>query len=282
MAVMITPMTEISPSAARSVITQHLGSHRHSWSIGVPGAIGEFMYDDGEPVTIETENNRLAARTPRGALCVNLPADTRCVAYRVRSACNRSWLQQVAFCVPYNTAVLAVNEALTELGTDDAGMTESANREFLFDLGLGSELVRFCIRTADNDLLDALRRATGQSVFATGNSVLAAIMKCSPDRVVISAAGRLEVYGPIPANNTESPHGPHTHLLPSLLKRDKPDAFIPDGLVSALTLYPENPSFDKYGAKRKHDAEAEKAFAKLLHDFGAPAQSLGGAQSEVN
>ena len=44
------------------------------------------------------------------------------------------------------------------------------------------------------------------------------ILAANPHRVFISRLGRIEVYQPIPPPSGKSPEGPHTHVLPRLLK----------------------------------------------------------------
>ena len=44
------------------------------------------------------------------------------------------------------------------------------------------------------------------------------ILAANPHRVFISRLGRIEVYQPIPPPSGKSPEGPHTHVLPKLLK----------------------------------------------------------------
>jgi hypothetical protein len=58
-----------------------------------------------------------------------------------------------------------------------------------------------------------------------------AIVHKSPNRIAITAMGRTEVYSAIPPPGGKSPEGPHTHLLPSLIKTGRkhdPKAPIPE------------------------------------------------------
>jgi hypothetical protein len=55
-------------------------------------------------------------------------------------------------------------------------------------------------------------------VFEPGNPAMGMILAANPHRVFISRLGRIEVYQPIPPPSGKSPEGPHTHVLPRLLK----------------------------------------------------------------
>jgi hypothetical protein len=103
---------------AITLLEKHIRSAEHSWSIGVSGAIAEFMYEQDEQIDINMEGAQLSAVTPRGALTIKLPDTTRSIAIEELSPCTKSWSQQLAFCLPAEKAVRDVNKVLTELGPD--------------------------------------------------------------------------------------------------------------------------------------------------------------------
>jgi hypothetical protein len=83
----------------------------------------------------------------------------------------------------------------------------------------------------------------------------------------------LEVYQRIPGRDEQPPEGPHTHVLPTLLRHQRTHpatALIPDGWVPCLSLYPANPVSDAFGQPRPFDHAAYAAFQVLLHSFGDP------------
>lgn len=251
------------------VIALHLRAPAHSWSMGVPGAIGEFMYDQAEPIQFETTDGTIGAVTLRGAIQATPNAHTRCIAYLQPSACSNSELQGAAFCLPRTEAELTPHSTLTELGKDESTLSPRENPGILFDLGLGSPHARFCVRVSNESLLSQLREHCGQSVFTADSPVLGAIQRASPARVICSRLGRIEVYGGIPAHGSSSPRGPHTHLLPRLLGKDSLLPPIPRDLVAPLILYPAHPSHDKYGDARPFDQTAHDDFEALMSEFGS-------------
>src|SRR5690606_986685 len=123
-----------APDAAR-LAARFLASPAHGWSIGITGAIGEFMYDADEPVAFGGDGNVLTAVTRRGAICMRLPAETIAVAYEEIAECTGSWNQGVAFCVPARMARVPAVDVLTELGPDRDALTAEGRGRILFDLG---------------------------------------------------------------------------------------------------------------------------------------------------
>lgn len=254
------------------LIARYLDSSAHSWSIGIPGAIGEFTYDADEAIDIRRNGARISAVTARGAIQISISPATRAIAYEGLGECTQSWSQAVAFCVPADEACFTARNVLSEEGKDHDAPAAAARREVLFDLGLGSRHVRFCVRTGDERLLAVLRAGAGRPIFEPDHPAFPALREASPTRVILSALGRVEVYQNIPADHTESPKGPHTHLLPAMLDAESPGAAppVPKGFTAALTLYPDHPLFDKYGIPKPFSRAAYEDFQELLAEYGAP------------
>jgi len=191
------------------------------------------------------------------------------VAFEAISSCTRSWSQNVAFCLPEQAARLEKNAVLTCLDNDTDALIQDAGQAILFDLGVGSSYVQFCVRTADERLIRILREHCGRSIFQRENPAAAAVLDFSPARVVISALGRIEVATPIPRSASQTLMGPHTHLLPALLGsgHSAPET-LPQGRVDCLCLYPEHPAFDKYGQPRPFHMAAHRRFQRLLEEYG--------------
>lgn len=70
-----------------------------------------------------------------------------------------------------------------------------------------------------------------------------------------------------------SPVGPHTHVLPDLLKTRRSHSAntpIPDGWVAAVNLHPAHPAFTRLGNPKPFVAGAHAAFQALLRAYGPP------------
>jgi hypothetical protein len=87
----------------------------------------------------------------------------------------------------------------------------------------------------------------------------------------LTRIGRAEVYQPIPPADGKSPDGPHTHLLPKLLRSGRTHAAtvpIPEDWAPCLHLYPAHPYKDGLGATKPFNASEFTAFQMALASFG--------------
>jgi hypothetical protein len=91
--------------------------------------------------------------------------------------------------------------------------------------------------------------------------------------VFLAKVGRIEVYAPIPGPGGTSPEGPHTHVLPKLLRSGRTHAAttpIPAGWVPCAALHPAHPYKDMMGQRIAFDATRHAAFQELLDRWGDP------------
>jgi hypothetical protein len=98
------------------------------------------------------------------------------------------------------------------------------------------------------------------------------ILGANPHRVFISRLGRIEVYQPIPPASGRSPEGPHTHVLPKLLKSGRTHPAtepIPEGWVPCAHLYPPHPARDGSGEARPFDPARHESFQSMIERFGS-------------
>ena len=94
------------------------------------------------------------------------------------------------------------------------------------------------MRTKEPALLASLRAASGHGAFDPATGLVAHLLRASPDRVVTSPVGRIEVTGPI---LRQGHCGPHTHLLPDLLAQERlhgPGLELPEGYLPCAMLVP--------------------------------------------
>jgi hypothetical protein len=103
---------------------------------------------------------------------------------------------------------------------------------------------QFCIRTADTDLWASLDERVGQTWPDLLAGIGVRILETSPNLVVTSPLGRIEVLTPIPPPGGPSPLGPHTHFLPVFLATGRempPGLEIPDAYAPCGIFYPDKP-----------------------------------------
>jgi hypothetical protein len=256
-----------------TVLRRYVADPTASWGLGTYGAVAEFHRTSDEPASIDT-GTTLQVVTARGALCIDSTQELRACAYEQPGHASESWSHVLTLCLPATSSAMHRRTVLTECGPDDEALRPQDRTAVLFDLGLGTAQVDVCVRTADPEALAQLRAGLGRSLFAPDNPLMQVMPRLSPHRVFICRFARLEVYQRIPGHGETPPEGPHTHVLPHLLRHQRSHpatAPIPDGWIPCLSLYPANPVYDALGHARPFERAAYEAFQTLLRGFGDPA-----------
>lgn len=253
----------------RQLIREALEDPDVAWSIDSFGAIAEFSWAPDEVVDRAVGDRGGRVATARGALAIDLPDGAEAIAYEGLSGRATAWTQAVVVTVPAEQGRTHGRASLTDLGADPAPLRPQDRDAVLFDMGLATANIDVCVRTRDATLIEALRAEAGRNIVAPGNAAMAAIKLASPTRVFMSAAGRLEVYQTIGSTgrNVPTPDGPHTHVLPGLLRRGRTHAAtipVPEGRLPVLTLYPANPVTDEMGRRRPFDPRRHQRFQNIV------------------
>lgn len=242
-------------------------SPSNGWSIGTFGAIAEFMREQDEPVEISRNASSIELITQRGAMRIAPAVELKGVAWDNLSARGRGWSHELAFCVERPAVSV---EAITPMGPDKAAIRAADRGASLYNLGTCQGAVTLAIRSRDAKLNRALEAAAGRSLF-DHPEVVCELMRAQPHRIGMSAAGRIEVFQPIPDEEGSSPAGPHTHVLPKLIAARLTHAStapVPSGWQPALTMHPPSPWRDRLGTPCPFNAEVDRQFASLLERFG--------------
>jgi uncharacterized protein DUF6925 len=259
-------------AAAIDLLQREISNPETQWSLGTFGAIAEFSRDPGEPVRLVQSAEAVSAVTARGGITLKPRVAIR--AFASEGITKTGWNQRIALCLPAHDCAMNQRVALTEIGPDHLAPREEDRNSVLFDLGLGALQADFCVRIGDRSLAALLREHVGRAVFEPGNPAMAMILAAHPHRVFISRLGRIEVYQPIPPPSGKSPEGPHTHVLPRLLKSGRTHPAtepVPEGLVPCAHLYPPHPARDGLGEARPFDATHHHAFQRMMAACGDPA-----------
>jgi len=269
-----TPSAATQAEQLRTLFRDHLADPRSSWSVGTFGAIAEFHRDAEEHAELSLGEEVFSAHTERGALRLVLAPRLLAYAYETPGSQPGHWNHAVALCLPKDAAVMHRRQHLTELGADAQAVRAQDRAGVLFDMGLGCQQIDVCVRTADAETLAALRAGLGSSLLDPANPLMGAMPRLSPHRVFACHFARAEVYQPVPAPGGVSPAGPHTHVLPKLMREERTYAAtipIPEGWTPCAHLYPAHPMRDAMGQTQPFDAEAHGRFQQLLMQFGDPA-----------
>jgi hypothetical protein len=257
-------------SSLQSLLRSALEDYRNGWSIGTFGAIGEFSRDRDEPVEHAVNTAAFQVVSARGAIRLVPVEGLQAFAYDTLSGDGATWGNAIAFCLPVKQGSRPA--FIKRLGADSGAVRIQDRDAILYDLGIGLGHVSMCARTLEPELVWALDGAAGQGLFtAAAQNAALLIQRLSPNRVLISPAGRVEVYADIPPPNGKSPDGPHTHLLPKLIASSRThsaNAPIPEGWQPVLMLHPRSPWRDARGRRTPYDAELDTQFDRWLARFG--------------
>lgn len=243
------------------------------WNMGSFGAIAEFHHVDGDEMPVPPAP--LTQVTARGGLRIDRLDGVRPIAWEMLSPKSHRWSHGISLCLPEAEATMHQRTVLTSLGADIGALRAADCDAELFDMGLGQIQVDFCIRTADPELRSLLHAAEGRSLFEADNPAMSAILAAHPARVALTRLGRVEVYQKIGGPDTGgiSPEGPHTHVLPKLLRADRTHSAntpIPKGWVPCAGVHPANPVADRMGRDKDFDATDFEDFQKILSAWGLP------------
>jgi hypothetical protein len=257
-----------TPSAAIDLLHTQIADSDTQWSLGTFGGIAEFSRDRDEKVRLTQSVNGAAAITARGGIAIELSGDCRPFAFECIT--RSSWSQRVALCLPVGNCAMNRRTVLTELDVDREALQPEHRGSTLFDLGLGALQADLCVRIDDHNMVARLRSHCGRSVFDPTNPAMGLLLEANPHRVFISRIGRIEVYQPIPPASGKSPDGPHTHVLPKLLKSRRTHAAtepIPEGWIPCAHLYPGHPVRD---GGDPFNAACHDSFQRMIERFGLP------------
>jgi hypothetical protein len=253
--------------AAVDLLHAQIADPDTQWSLGTFGGLAEFSRDRDETVLLTQSATGAAAVTARGGIAIEVTEECRPIAFECLT--RSSWSQRVAFCLPAAGCAMNRRVVLTELDVDREALQARHRGSVLFDLGLGALQADLCVRLDDPEAAAQLRRWCGRSVWEPGNPAMGLVLQVNPHRVFISRIGRIEVYQPIPPPSGKSPDGPHTHVLPKLLKSGRSHAAtepIPDGWIPCAHLYPRHP----LSGSHLFDAACHQAFQGMIECFGLP------------
>ncbi|MBR1123568.1 hypothetical protein JQ628_18735 [Bradyrhizobium lablabi] len=262
----------MTPAAATlALLRQAMADPDTQWSLGTFGAIAEFSRDEDEPARLSMTANVLSAVTGRGGIAIRPDAAIR--PFASEGITKTGWSQRVALCLPQDACAMSRRSALTEIGPDRDALREEDRDGLLFDLGLDALQADFCVRIDNEETAAQLRAHAGRPVFEPGNPAMGIILHANPHRVFISRIGRIEVYQPIPPPSGKSPDGPHTHVLPKLLRSGRTHPAtepIPTGWIPCAHIYPPHPARNGLGEPHPFDPGRHVAFQQVMALCGDP------------
>ena len=228
------------------VLAQAVGA----WSMGVQGALAEYAVAGSDPaaVTVRRSGRTVEACTAGGGVRLTITDGTQAFTVgpggsgrEVHNGAPGGNRPDTVYLAAPRQTLPPPAAGVTITDADPEALHPKDRRGLLADLAVGHAASAFCVRTGDADLTKRLREIEGapwpDALVAIGPALVAA----SPHRIITTALGRIEVYAPIPADGGASPDGPHTHLLPALLRTARelpPGLVLPPDLAPAAAFHP--------------------------------------------
>jgi predicted Fe-S protein YdhL (DUF1289 family) len=205
----------LDPGGAKDFLVHLAGKPDITWVMGVTGGIAEYCSLPGEALSLERTGDGFSCHTAKGGVRIALPELAR-VFHIGHEGVNR-------FCLamPPHAPAFPEHAVIRELGPDEAAIREGDRAGVAFDLGLGHWSVRFLVRSVHEEVIEAMRRQDGVPLLDALLFIMGPLLRNPVHRIAETALGRVEVYAPIADPNGASPTGPHTHILPDLLKEKR-------------------------------------------------------------
>jgi len=236
-------------------------------SLGGFGAVGMFPQDADAEVALK--DHAIVVRAAGATLRIERGANIRLVAFETISSDSLSWNHGVAICTDQSRLLAAQSDCLRETGPDKSAIDEADRHVPCFAAGVASQQMRVLLRTADNDLLHALRHHSGLNFFDLPASVTELGARSPVDWIVETPAGRLEFRQRL---TSQSPNMPcpvfiDRDLLASGLTHARGIA-IPPGSMPCGYIFPPHPARAAPGMPKHFDEREHLRFQQILDRFG--------------
>lgn len=248
----------------KELLLEYSTDSNSSWAIVRNGTVAEFSIVSGDRPRKTFDNNVLQVETQRATLCVNFDDSIQSfVAESGAHGCS-PWTQNIYLCIPKKDAKMSNRKKLTHLIQYDDGQDKGE----LWDLGIGNETLDACIVAKDSETNNLLRQKEGRHILDEPN-FLRDLVKHSPVRLFKSKFAFIKVRQKIPQNEEDELEGPHTHLLPPIIKSNKHFQIpIPDDLIPIIQTDPFGSVIDGNGGFHRWMGFDEDKFQNFLRKYG--------------
>jgi len=247
----------------KNLILESAKKNSTSWVIVRSGIVAEFSIVPGDDVKSSFEDNTLKVQTPRASLSLEFDDSiSDIVAESGAHGCS-PWSQNIHLAIPKDQAQMSCRDKLTFLGN----FKEDSIEGKLWDLGVGNKTLDACI-IADSDTHLLLQQREDQYIL-DDPKFLRELIQHSPVRLFKSKFASILVKQKIPLSESDEIDGPHTHLLPPIIRRRKQVLSpIPDHMESIIQVNPFVSVIDGNGQFYKWNGFEDDKFQELLQKHG--------------
>jgi len=248
----------IKPTLKQLLIDASVNT-KSAWAIVRDGVVAEFSLVDGDKPMRKLDGNTLIVDTSRAQLQLVFHEDIKPIVAETAAYRCSPWVQCIYLCVPEKVARMSARKVLTHLGSWENGYGE------LWDLGVGNDSLDACVVARDIQTHQTLKGKEGLSIIYD-SEFLGQIIKLSPARLFRTKFAHILVKQRIPSN-TEQVDGPHTHLLPSIIRSGTHFPVpIPDNMRSLIQVDPIGSVIDGNGDYHEWNG-LDDEFQSLLNEY---------------
>jgi predicted Fe-S protein YdhL (DUF1289 family) len=184
-----------SPEEIAALIERSLRRRWGRWVLGVDGASASFAIGPDEDADIVSRADAVTAITARGALRLIKHRKTIAVAFGNAAECNGP--EAIGLVLPRGRIALREGRAFAKAGPDVEAVCGINRGAQLYDLGAARHMAaRFCLRTDDSELIEALDRSADGPWRDALTDADAMIDAAHPHCVVETGLGRAEIFAP--------------------------------------------------------------------------------------
>lgn len=237
-----------------------------SWAIVRDGIVAEFSIVPGDKSIKTFNSNVLKVDTNRATLCINFDDSMESIVAESGAHGCSPWTQNIYLCVQKEQAKMSCRDKLTSLGKFDNG----TDKGDLWDLGVENETLDAYIIAKDKSTNELLKQKEGHYIIDDPHFLRELVLR-SPPRLFQTKFAYIIVRQKIPLTEKEELEGPHTHLLPPLIKSKKHfEVPIPDDMIPIIQTDPFGSVIDGNGDFHAWNGLENDAFQTLLQKYGKP------------
>lgn len=235
-----------------------------SWAIVRDGVVAEFSIVPGDKPIKTFDNNTLKIDTHRATLCINFDDSVKAIVAESGAHGCSPWTQIIYLCIPKDQAKMSCRNKLTYLGNFDNG----TDKGDLWDLGVGTETLDACIVAKDKPTNELLKQNEGKYIIDDPDFLRELVIH-SPPRLFQTKFAYIIVRQKIPLTEKEELEGPHTHLLPPIIKSKKYfEVPVPENMIPIIQTDPFGSVIDGNGNFHAWNGFENDDFQTFLQKYG--------------
>lgn len=247
----------------KKLLVESSGKTKSSWAIVRDGVVAEFSIVQGDKLTKTFQNDVLRVDTQRATLSINFDDSLEAITSESGAHGCSPWTQNIYLCVKKEEAKMAARTKLTYLGKFDSHDIQGN----LWDLGVGNDTLDACVIAKNESVNELLKQNESQYVIDK-SEFLQELVHHSPPRLFQTNFASILVKQKITTTEEEI-EGPHTHLLPPIIKSKKHfEVPVPNDMIPIIQVDPFGSVIDGNGEFYKWHGFENDEFQNFMKKHG--------------